>query len=207
MACVRTSRADVLRQSPPLFANRFLDGLTRTPPAVLPIVWLPVIATLVAMRFDQLSPGVCLLLFAFGWGLWTLAEYVLHRWLLHWQSWHGRGQRLHFVLHGVHHVHPSDPLRVVFPPVTGIPIAVVFFVAFDLMFGVRAWPLIAAGFVSGYLVFDLIHAWVHTGKARSRPGRFLQARHMRHHFRDETKNFGVSSPLWDLILKTEFRRR
>ncbi len=174
---------------------------------MLPVVWLPVITALIVLRFGQLALGVSLLLFILGVVLWTLTEYGLHRWLFHWQPSGSRGQRLHFVLHGVHHDHPSDPLRVVFPPLTGIPIAAVFFVMFRLLFGEQAWPMVAAGFVAGYLVFDLVHAWMHTGKVRSGLGRYLRARHMRHHFRDDTKNFGVSSPLWDLVLRTESRRR
>jgi dihydroceramide fatty acyl 2-hydroxylase len=173
---------------------------------VLPVVWLPVIIGLAVLGFERIAVAFCVPLFAFGWLLWTSAEYALHRWLFHWEPSGERGRRFHFLLHGVHHEHPSDPLRVVFPPLAGLPLACVFFAVFRLIFGAQTWPMIAAGFIAGYLAFDLIHAILHTGKPNGRLGRHLRERHMRHHFRHVDKNFGVSSPLWDFIMRSESRR-
>jgi 4-hydroxysphinganine ceramide fatty acyl 2-hydroxylase len=51
---------------------------------------------------------------------WTLLEYVLHRWFFHCEHWMRFslfGSRafvaFHFVMHGVHHLFPSDSKRCV----------------------------------------------------------------------------------------------
>jgi dihydroceramide fatty acyl 2-hydroxylase len=199
-------RSAALQQSPPLFSSQVLDRLTRTRPAVLPFIWAPVIIGLVVFGAGRMPIQYDVPLFIFGWLLWTAVEYALHRWLFHWEPASEGGRRFHFVLHGVHHERPSDPLRVVFPPVAGLPLACVFFVAFRCAFGAQAWPMIAAGFIAGYLAFDLIHAYVHTRKPSGLLGRVLRERHMRHHFRDGDKNFGVSSALWDFVMRTRSRR-
>lgn len=49
-------------------------------------------------------------LFCWGWWLWTLAEYIFHRFLFHFKSRHKLLRFLQFVLHGVHHSHPADTL-------------------------------------------------------------------------------------------------
>jgi sterol desaturase/sphingolipid hydroxylase (fatty acid hydroxylase superfamily) len=33
-------------------------------------------------------------------------------------------------------------------------------------------------------------------------GKLVKRHHMRHHFKDPDKDYGVSSPLWDLIFRT-----
>jgi sterol desaturase/sphingolipid hydroxylase (fatty acid hydroxylase superfamily) len=35
-----------------------------------------------------------------------------------------------------------------------------------------------------------------------RIGRFLRQHHMAHHYTKPDRNFGVSSPLWDLVFRT-----
>ena len=37
---------------------------------------------------------------------------------------------MHFIIHGVHHDHPNDKLRLVMPPAVSIPLAALFFGAF-----------------------------------------------------------------------------
>ena len=51
-----------------------------------------------------------------GYAVWTLAEYWIHRVIFHFEPEEGIGARLHWMVHGVHHDHPNDPLRLVMPP-------------------------------------------------------------------------------------------
>ena len=60
--------------------------------------------------------GRLALLVAAGLLIWTLTEYWLHRLVFHWEPDHPIGSRLHFIIHGVHHDHPNDRLRLVMPP-------------------------------------------------------------------------------------------
>ncbi len=63
-------------------------------------------------------------------------------------------------------------------------------------------PALFAGFVAGYLVYDTTHYAVHHYRARTRFGRYLKKHHFRHHYLNPGKDFGVSSPIWDLVFGT-----
>jgi sterol desaturase/sphingolipid hydroxylase (fatty acid hydroxylase superfamily) len=47
---------------------------------------------------------------------------------------------------------------------------------------------------------------VHHVKPKSWVGRKLRESHMRHHFQDDTRGFGVSAPWWDRVFGTAPRR-
>ena len=122
-----TSRTDLLRASPPMFESRVLDALSRVHPAVPVIIFAPLIAALVAWSLSRVSVLVTVGLFAGGYALWTLFEYWLHRIVFHFEPEKGIGARLHWIIHGVHHDHPNDPLRLVMPPAVSVPLAAIVF--------------------------------------------------------------------------------
>lgn len=118
--------------------------LTRTVWWVIPLVWLPVISWLVSVSLSRgLTPSDVASCLAGGVFIWSLLEYTLHRFLFHMETrsyWYSlslslthtqmngefkdsndvticfRGNTLHYLLHGCHHKHPMDGLRLVFPP-------------------------------------------------------------------------------------------
>ena len=48
---------------------------------------------------------------------------------------------MHFIIHGVHHDHPNDKMRLVMPPGASIPLALLFFGLFCSSSGCRpAFP-------------------------------------------------------------------
>jgi dihydroceramide fatty acyl 2-hydroxylase len=205
MAHERTSR---LSASPPLFENRFLDFFSRIHPSVPAIIFGPVVAAGIWLGADHgYSAGKLVLLLAAGLFLWTLTEYWLHRLVFHWEPDHPIGARLHFVIHGVHHDHPNDRLRLVMPPGASVPLAALFLGLFVLVFGTPAAFPIFSGFIVGYLVYDYTHYHVHHHTPKTKLGKRLREQHMRHHFQDHRYGFGVSSPLWDLVFRTLPRRR
>jgi len=92
------------------------------------LIFVPVIAGLVVAGVgDGVSALETVLLVAAGLALWTLAEYWLHRKLFHWEPDNAIGRRMHFIIHGVHHDHPNDRMRLVMPPGASIPLAALFF--------------------------------------------------------------------------------
>ncbi|HTV34275.1 MAG TPA: sterol desaturase family protein [Methylocella sp.] len=141
---------------------------------------------------------------ALGYFIWTLIEYFGHRFLFH-TEFPGRfGARIHFLIHGVHHVHPNDPLRLVMPILLSGPIMLIALGVVRLLFGLPLGYPVLAGFVTGYLAYDLIHYYVHHGAPQTGVGRLLRRAHMLHHFRDPTRNFGVSAPWWDRVFRTVY---
>ncbi len=205
MAHERTAR---LSASPPLFQNRFLDFFSRIHPIVPALIFIPVIAAAIVLgaREGQGAGEIALLILA-GVAFWTLTEYWLHRKFFHWEPDNAFGRRMHFIIHGVHHDHPNDKLRLVMPPGASIPLAALFLGLFWLVLGSPTALPFFAGFIGGYLVYDYTHYYVHHFVPRSEFGRRLREQHMRHHFQDHRYGFGVSTPLWDAVFQTLPRQR
>ena len=195
-------RTDVLRASPPMFESKVLDWFTRVHPAVPVVIYLPAIVVLAAMGVGRTGPFVAALLALGGYAAWTLTEYWLHRVVFHYEPTHPLAVRLHWMMHGVHHDHPNDPLRLVMPPSVSLPLALAFGLIFWLVLGSAAAPAFMAGFTAGYLAYDMIHYHVHHHRPRSALGRRLRELHMRHHFQDHERGFGVSAPWWDRVFGT-----
>jgi dihydroceramide fatty acyl 2-hydroxylase len=205
---VAQERTAKLSASPPLFENRLLDFFSRIHPAVPALIFVPVIAALVWLgASDRQGALEIVLLLAAGIALWTLAEYWLHRKFFHWEPDNAIGRRMHFIIHGVHHDHPNDKLRLVMPPGASIPLAALFFGLFYLVLGLPTALPTFAGFLIGYLVYDYTHYYVHHFVPKSDLGKRLREQHMRHHFQDHRYGFGVSSPLWDVVFRTLPRSR
>ena len=64
----------------------------------------------------------------------------MHRIVFHFEPEDGIGARLHWIIHGVHHDHPNDPMRLVMPPSVSVPLALVFYVLFLLVLGGTVAP-------------------------------------------------------------------
>jgi len=200
-------RSDVLRASPPMFESRLLDSLSRVHPAVPVLIFLPAVGVLFAWALSGLSFWGALGLAAAGYALWTLFEYWLHRLVFHFEPEDGLGARFHWIIHGVHHDHPNDPLRLVMPPSVSLPLGALVFGVLYLIFGAHDAAAIGAGFFAGYLIYDMTHYYLHHFRPRGRLGRMLRERHMRHHFQDDTRGFGISAPYWDEVFRTSPRAK
>lgn len=202
-----TTRTDVLKASPPMFESRLLDFFSRVHPAVPVIVFLPAIVATAVWGLSMESVATSVLLFVVGYLIWTLFEYWLHRIVFHFEPEGGIGARLHWMIHGIHHDHPNDPMRLVMPPAVSIPLGAVVFGIIYLVAGGHYAPGLTAGFFAGYLVYDMLHYWLHHFVPSGPVGRALRERHMRHHFQDDTRGFGISAPYWDEVFRTSPRPR
>jgi len=191
--------------SPRIFESAALERLSRVHPAVPVVLFGPAIAWLAAYGLGRLPAATAGALALAGYLFWTLAEYWLHRALFHLEPANRLGARLHWLIHGVHHDHPGDRARLVMPPAASVPLALAFFGLFVLVLGSSAALPFTAGFLSGYLAYDVTHFHLHHGLPRTRLGRRLRERHMRHHFQDDTRGFGVSVSWWDGVFGTSPR--
>ena len=185
-----------------MFESDFLDFFTRVHPVVPVLLYLPVISILAVTGIERDGAGPTIGLIIAGYAFWTLTEYWLHRVVFHFEPRSALGQRLHWMLHGVHHDHPNDPLRLVMPPSASIPLAAIFLAVFWLVLGAEMAPGFAAGFLAGYLAYDMLHYHVHHHRPKTRVGKRMRELHMRHHFQDDEAGFGVSAPYWDHVFGT-----
>lgn len=202
------ARSEQLRASPPMFASPWMDRFTRVNPMVVPALFVPIIlACAVLAARDGVSPGRLAGWILLGYVVWTFTEYWLHRVVFHFEPEAGLGARLHWMMHGVHHDHPNDPLRLVMPPSASLPLGAIFVALFQLLLPFGAACALSAGFFAGYLAYDMTHYAVHHRAPKGPVGRKLRELHMRHHFQDDTTGFGVSAPWWDVVFRTAPRSR
>jgi 4-hydroxysphinganine ceramide fatty acyl 2-hydroxylase len=194
-----------------MFDNPILEWGSRVHPILPPLIYLPVIGYLLvrALAHEDLAAGSVLGVFALGIAGWSLTEYLLHRFVFHFEPDGKWGRRLHFIIHGVHHDFPHDPMRLVMPPSVSIPLAIVFWFGFRALLG-PAWALPAfAGFLLGYLIYDMAHYHMHHHRSKNWLSLALRRYHYRHHFQQSDRGFGVTSPVWDRVFRTSpiVRRR
>jgi len=186
-----------------MFESDFMEFFSRVHPVIPLALYLPVVGYLlyVSLWRRQLSFVAVAALFLLGILLWTLIEYLIHRYIFHYEPKTRWGKQLHFVIHGVHHDYPNDARRLVMPPIISIPLAFLFFGLFFLIFGSLA-PAVFAGLVFGYLCYDMLHYATHHLAMKSGVWLWLKQYHLRHHFKDDHVGYGISSPLWDYVFRT-----
>jgi len=186
-----------------MFDNPLLERLSRISPLTVLIVFVPVILFSFWYSLNSgVSVGRTALLFLSGLVLWTLFEYLMHRFIFHFYP-HGPFQtQLQFIMHGVHHQYPNDKDRLVMPVTVSIPITVLMYLLFDALMAEHTFGFFS-GFACGYVAYDMIHYSVHHWhKAKNPVMSKIRRHHMAHHFRDTNRGFGVSTPPWDYIFRT-----
>ena len=186
-----------------MFESDFMEFFSRVHPVTPLVLYLPVVGYMlyVSLGQRQLSVLGVTALFLLGVLLWTLIEYLIHRYVFHYQPKTRWGKRLHYVIHGVHHDYPNDARRLVMPPVISIPLAFLFYGLFLPVFG-SLTPAVFAGLVFGYLCYDMLHYATHHFAMKRGAWLWLKQYHLCHHFKDDHVGYGISSPLWDYVFRT-----
>jgi sterol desaturase/sphingolipid hydroxylase (fatty acid hydroxylase superfamily) len=192
-----------------MFKSDFMEFFSRVHFTVPLYIYIPVILIMMYLSIFtyKLSVLNIVVLFLAGIFTWTLAEYVLHRYVFHFNAKSEFGKKIHFMFHGVHHDYPSDSKRLVMPPSVSIPLAVLFFFLFRLIIGEFMMLPFFAGFILGYLFYDITHYAIHHFNMHSKFWLAIKNHHMLHHYQDEYKGYGVSTPFWDLIFGTTFGKK
>ena len=191
-----------------LFQNPVLERLSHThialPVSIFALTAL--ISLYYGFTHGFLSGLSALGLFLGGWLLFTLAEYVVHRYLYHIPATTAGRAKFQYTMHGVHHEYPKDKTRLAMPPILTVFVASLLFFIFRFVFGTWAFGILA-GFTFGYALYLFVHYAIH---AYSPPKNFLKVwwtHHSQHHYRQDEIAFGVSSTLWDHIIGTMPEKR
>ena len=85
-----------------MFRNDFLESLSKVHPAVPLIIFVPVILYMLYFSIFTLKISALSIvgLIIFGLFIWTITEYLLHRFIFHWELKSKLGARIHFIFHG-----------------------------------------------------------------------------------------------------------
>jgi sterol desaturase/sphingolipid hydroxylase (fatty acid hydroxylase superfamily) len=189
-----------------MFRSNFMEVLSKVHPAVPLIIFVPVILYMISLsvftyHIDALN--IIGLVF-FGIFIWTITEYLLHRFIFHLELKSEIGKKIHFIFHGVHHDYPSDSRRLVMPPSVSIPLASLFYFLFSFLIGSISVLPFFAGFLIGYLFYDMTHYAIHHFNMHSKFWLTIKHHHIKHHFKDPDRGYGVSSPIWDYVFGTNY---
>src|SRR5437764_12372306 len=137
--------------------------------------------------------------------IWTLLEYLLHRFVFHIQIPvpNPRLREIVNASHMGHHASPRDPSKVLVHPLYGI---VVSSILYGLIFAVLrngfSTAALLVGIWMGFLYYETVHYRVHFSLSGSGFVARQRRTHFYHHFTNNKRCFGVTSPLWDYVFGT-----
>ena len=190
------------QKSPRLFKNKLLEFLTKTHPLVIDTMYIIIAYFLISYYHDHFDnrKGFIVLLFFTGFFSWTLAEYLMHRFLYHKIEDATYDTGIQYLFHGIHHEYPDDRSRTVLPVIPSLFFASVFFGLFYLVMGKYAF-VVGPGFLIGYISYMTVHYSVHHFPAPKRFN-FWWTFHNIHHYQQHDRAFGVTNPFWDIVFGT-----
>lgn len=143
--------------------------------------------------------GSNFLAFLVGVFTWSLLEYLIHRFLGH----HPKFMPNPFGAEHLRHHREGD----YFAPTWKKLLVAIGFTT------LLAWPLMAlagvepgiaylGGLMLMYGMYEVLHRREHTHPGFTAYGWWARRHHFAHHFSDSRCNYGVTSPLWDLVFGT-----
>ena len=158
------------------------------------VAYPPVIIICLYMVQGKISVAFIVFLFIFGLVIWTLAEYLLHRFVLHGWPFFAR----------YHHAHHDNPSALIASPTLfslGVFVSTALIPA-TLLLGF--WPALPcfAGFLMGYIAFAAVRETVHHAQSQNAVVRHFKLFHARHHHATQASNFGVLTSFWDRVFGT-----
>lgn len=148
------------------------------------------------IRRHDAHPLVEITIVISGLVLFSFVEYCFHRWLFH-----GPAGGLMEKGHDQHHRNPAgyDSLPFFMPPMGLLGLAALLAAILPTTFAL----LLVGGLAAGYALYGQSHCAIHSVRFSYPPAKRWAANHHIHHHHPD-KNFGVTTPLWDIVLKTRY---
>jgi len=137
--------------------------------------------------------------------IWTLMEYLLHRFVFHshvliQNPW------LREILkasHPDHHASPRDLGYLLVVPAYGAAISLVLYgLCVAILQNWFSAAGVLTGIWAGFLYYEVVHYRVHFSLAGSGLVAWQRQTHFYHHFTNNKRCFGVTSPFWDYVFRT-----
>lgn len=198
-----------MRLNPPVRDKTAWDVLTHPKTRYVIGLWTPLLAGLVGVSvWSGASAWTLLGGAAFGVFVYSFVEYLMHRYLYHWEP-ESRFWRIVTADVGRRHMrHHREPEKMhgaindrqipVVVLAAALTLGSVLMMPWPVGFGLMA---IAAG-VANYIVQELVHFGTHHLPMRHRLLAALKRHHMLHHYRDWDMNYGLFWPFWDMVFGT-----
>lgn len=162
-----------------------------------------VVCLIALTRGENFSWRYIFLLIGVGVLSWTLIEYVLHRFIFHYSPRSAFGKKLVYAAHLSHHENPRATNRLFSSLLVSVPIATPYVLLSWIVTGsMQAASYLFAGLTAGYFCYEWLHFQAHHRRPRLRIFRYLRKYHLLHHYQTPELRFGVTSPLFDVILRT-----
>lgn len=202
-------------------AGAVVVGPGEGPRALLKVLEVPHLGRIVR-TFCALSALCLVAAFAVGGGplvvigaflggllYWSLIEYLVHRFVLHWEPtvpWQ-QAIRKRINNHSSHHDKPDKQAVYANPHLAG---AVAIGATMPVVMLALGFPLPIAlaasgGAYLGYVGTEYLHAALHVLPMKgSAYARWLNRFHSIHHYRDDRYNHAVLNPLWDYVFGSAY---
>jgi sterol desaturase/sphingolipid hydroxylase (fatty acid hydroxylase superfamily) len=147
--------------------------------------------------------GVIFTLLIFGFLSWGLLEYVLHRFVFHFNATSVFGRNFVYSTHLTHHENPKSTENLFANMQISLPIATAYWLFAWAVSGTwQAASCLFIGLIAGYFCYEALHFLAHHGRSRLPLVRYLRKYHLLHHYRTPDRRFGVTSPVFDLLFGT-----
>ncbi len=131
---------------------------------------------------------------------WTFSEYAFHRWF-HVARDGNFGRRTHLAHHARQEYLVNSVSVLTWCAVLFVGLAVLPLLLWYAMPGAMALAF-GGAWVAAYFVYEWIHAADHLRPPRNAYGRWTRRSHFHHHYEAPLRNFGVTTPIWDLVFGT-----
>jgi sterol desaturase/sphingolipid hydroxylase (fatty acid hydroxylase superfamily) len=156
---------------------------------------LGIVLIFMSFRHHDLSLLAAFMAIVFGLILFSYFEYFIHRWLFH------GSVRIMAEGHHAHHLNPMgyDSLPFFLPAMVLVILTGIFL----LLMPMSSAFLLTGTITFGYVTYGLSHFSIHHIRFHRSWARHWSAHHLIHH-RHADANFGVTTPVWDVLLDTRY---
>jgi len=131
---------------------------------------------------------------------WTLAEYVLHRFLGH----ELKARTPFKVEHMEHHKQKDYFAKNWMKALSAIVAGSGMFGVLSLVFPLEFSLTYTCGFLTGYMGYEYFHRYFHIAAPTTKLGIKLRKHHFYHHFSNPNLNHGVTTTFWDKVFNTYY---
>ncbi|MBL7240750.1 fatty acid hydroxylase [Komagataeibacter rhaeticus] len=191
-----------------LFKNPVFECMTLLSFPIFLVVWGMILFIALLYAFSHASSVTAFVIcFLIGWVVWFPMEYLLHRFLFHLKGTSTFVKSMVFLIHGNHHEQPNHPLRNLMPLSVSLPLAAVIWTGCVWFMGKGNGSAAAAGFICGYIGYDIIHYSCHQFPMKSKWLKKLKVHHIKHHYKDHDANYAITGIFIDGIFKTSSKQK